>query len=333
MGEKIKIGVIGCGHWGPNHIRNFSSMEKSEVPICCDTNKDRLKTIKKMVPSIETTTELNDVISRDDITAVVVSTPVGSHYSIVKEALEAGKDILCEKPMTMTAGESEELIDLAEKNKKILMVGHVFLYNMGIRRIKDYITSGDLGRIHYIHCTRTNLGPIREDVNAVYDLASHDISICSYLLDAIPTSVKAKGGIFLQHKVEDVAFISLEYPDNILANIHVSWLDPRKIRHITVVGDKKMVFWDDLNATEPIRLYDKGVIQEPYYSDFGEFQLLPREGDVVSPKIKMMEPLKVQAAHFLECVEKRKVPMSDGQNGLEVVRVLNQIDTNIKEKK
>ena len=329
MGEKIQIGVIGCGHWGPNHIRNFSSMEQSEVPICCDTNKDRLETIKKMLPSIEATTELHDVLSRDDITAVVVSTPVGSHYSIVKEALSAGKDVLCEKPMTMTVKESEELIDLAKKNDKILMVGHVFLYNMGIRRIKKYITSGELGRIHYIHCTRTNLGPIREDVNAVYDLASHDISICSYLLDANPIDVTAKGGIFLQHKVEDVAFVSLEYPENILANIHVSWLDPRKIRHLTVVGDKKMVFWDDLNAAEPIRLYDKGVIQEPYYTDFGEFQLLPREGDVVSPKIKMMEPLKVQAAHFLECVQERKAPISDGQNGLEVVRVLNLIDANI----
>lgn len=330
MGEKIRLGVVGCGHWGPNHIRNFSAFENSEVPVCCDVNKGRLTAVKKMFPSIETSTDFREVVERKDIDGIVISTPVRYHYQVAQAALEAGKDVLCEKPMTQTVAEGEELISLAKKNNRILMVGHVFLYNMGIRRLKEYIKNGDLGQIYYIHCTRTNLGPIREDVNAVYDLASHDISICSYLLDANPIEVVAKGEIFLQHKVEDVAFISLGYPGKILANIHVSWLDPRKVRQITIVGDKKMVFWDDLNSSEPIRLYDKKVIQEPYYSDFGEFQLLPKEGDVIIPKINLSEPLKVQAAHFLECVKERKTPMSDGEDGLNVVRVLCKIESLLK---
>ncbi len=331
MGEKIRIGVVGCGHWGPNHIRNFSNLEQSEVPVCCDVNPDRLKAIGKMFPSIETTMKADELVKRSDIDAIVVSTPVRHHYEIVKAALDAKKDVLCEKPMTMKHDESADLVQRAKANGCILMVGHVFLYNMGIRRIREFVQSGELGRIHYIHCARTNLGPIREDVNAIYDLASHDISICSYLLDASPEQVVAKGGTFLAHSVEDIAFISLSYPGNVIANIHVSWLDPRKVRQITVVGDKKMAFWDDLNTSEPIRLYDKGVIQEPYYSDFGEFQLLPREGDVVSPKIKMQEPLKLQASHFLECVRERKTPLSDGENGADVVRVLNMIDDFIAE--
>ena len=326
MGEKIRIGVVGCGHWGPNHIRNFSNLEQSEVPVCCDVNPDRLKAIKKMFPAIDITTNIDELVGRKDIDAVVVSTPVRHHYEIVKAALEMKKDVLCEKPMTMKYAESKDLVKRAQSNGRILMVGHVFLYNMGIRRIREYIQSGELGRIHYIHCARTNLGPIREDVNAVYDLASHDISICSYLLGSAPENVVAKGGTFLKHRVEDIAFISLSYPSNVIANIHVSWLDPRKVRQITVVGDKKMAFWDDLNASEPIRLYDKGVIQEPYYSDFGEFQRLPREGFVLSPNIKLLEPLKLQALQFVECVRDRKAPMSDGENGAEVVRILNMID-------
>lgn len=330
MGEKIRIGVAGCGHWGPNHIRNFGNLEQSEVPVCCDVNPERLKAVKKMFPGIETMTAYEEMVKRNDIDAVVVSTPVRFHYHIAKAALEQGKDVLCEKPMTLNYAESRELIELARTKGRILMVGHVFLYNMGIRRIKEYIQSGELGRIHYIHCARTNLGPIREDVNAVYDLASHDISICSYLLGSTPGRVVAKAGTFLKHSVEDIAFISLGYPDNVIANIHVSWLDPRKVRQMTVVGDKKMAFWDDLNPNEPIRLYDKGVIQEPYYSDFGEFQLLTHEGDVLSPKVKMQEPLKMQANHFIECVRERKTPLSDGENGADVVRVLNMIDEFIR---
>ena len=210
------------------------------------------------------------------------------------------------------------------------MVGHVFLFNAGIQKLREIIQKNQLGKIYYIQCTRTNLGPIRGDVNCVYDLASHEIYICSYLLDSKPGKLIAKGEDFLQQGIEDLAFISMSYPQKTLVNIHVSWLDPVKVRKITVVGDKKMAIWDDMDPVEPIRIFNKGVVKEPFYENFGEFQFLTRDGDIHSPKIQVVEPLKNQAIHFLDCVENRTKPISDGQSGLNVVRILNRIQTALK---
>ena len=285
----IGIGIIGCGYWGPNHIRNFQSNKRSQVLAFTDTNEERLKKSTEMFPDIDPIPSVDQLLDRKDITAVVVATPTATHYNIVKKCLTRDKDVLCEKPLTLHIHESEELAALAQKRNRILMVGHTFLYNDGIKALKEYIKQGEIGTPQYIHLRRTNLGPIRNDVNVVYDLASHDIYIANYLLDAEPARVTAHGGTYLQPGLEDVAFITLEYPDNRLANIHVSWLDPKKDRMITIIGDKKMIVWDDLSV-ETIKIYDKSVqVGTKDYGSFGDFQLILKEGDVVLPIIWMRE--------------------------------------------
>ncbi len=327
----VKVGLIGCGHWGPNHIRNFNSLPNATVKSCADLEEERLVKMRTMFPGIQTTTDYNDILNDSEIDAVVVATPTGTHFDITRKALNSKKDVLCEKPLTISLDESKELVKLSEKNDRILMVGHVFLFNAGIQKLYELIQEGVLGKIYYIHCSRTNLGPIRSDVNVVYDLASHDIYICSYLLgNSYPTGVIAKGEDFLQPKIEDVAFISLSFPGKILANIHVSWIDPKKIRQITVVGDKKMAIWSDLDNEEPIKIFDKGVLKEPYYDNYGEFRLITREGDINSPKINLTEPLRGQSIHFVECVEKRIKPICDGESGYKVVEVLEKVQNALK---
>ncbi|MBN1916917.1 MAG: Gfo/Idh/MocA family oxidoreductase [Verrucomicrobia bacterium] len=327
----IGVAVIGCGQWGPNHVRNFTQLGGTTVVGVADLSESRLGAIKSAFPAVETTKDYRGLLGRDEVNAVVVATPTATHYAIVKEALEAGKDVLCEKPLTLTSAESAELTELAKANGRILMCGHVFLFNAGVRALREYVTSGELGRIHYIHSERTNLGPIRSDVNAVYDLASHDISICSYLLASHPVSAVARGKDFLQKGIEDLAFISLSYPHDVLANIHVSWLNPRKVRTITVVGDKKMAIFNDMDPAEPIRLYNKGVIKENYYTDFAEFKMMLHDSDILIPKIKMGEPLRTQATYFLDCVAKRRIDLSDGAFSTGVVRTLEMVQHSMAE--
>lgn len=328
----INIGIIGCGHWGRNHIRTFYHSEGAKVKICCDKDQSRLKALHNSFPGLMTTTDYKDVISDKHIDAVVIATPTAAHYQLVKAALLNGKHVLCEKPLTIKEKESKELALLAKKNKRILMVGYVFLFNNGIITLKDYIQKKKLGKVFYLHFTRTNLGPIRDDVDVIYDLASHDISIASFLLGRWPKGVSANAGFFLRKNISDTAFINLYYPNNILVNIHVSWLDPRKIRRITCVGNKKMAIWDDLNTSEPIRIFNKGVIKEPFYSDYGEFQLLPREGEVISPLIKLVEPLKKQNTRFLDCVKNDQGPFTDAMFGHGVAKVLEAVQMSIKNK-
>jgi len=327
----IGIAVIGCGQWGPNHVRNFAQLAGTTVVGVADLSEPRLNAIKAAHPGVVTTKDYRDLLRRDDVNAVVVATPTATHYLVVKAALEAGKDVLCEKPMTLRAAESAELTELAKANGRILMCGHVFLFNAGVRALREYVTSGELGRIHYIHSERTNLGPIRSDVNAVYDLASHDISICSYLLASHPITAVARGKDFVQKGIEDLAFISLSYPHDVLANIHVSWLNPRKVRTITVVGDKKMAIFNDMDPAEPIRLYNKGVIKENYYSDFAEFKMMLHDSDILIPKIKMSEPLRTQATYFIECITKRRIDLSDGAFSTGVVRTLEMVQRSMAE--
>lgn len=329
--KKINIGVIGCGHWGPNHIRNTSTYKKSRVLYCADLDAKRLNFVKEINPQIELLTDYHKILEDKNIDGVIVATPTNTHYKIVKDCLEAGKHVLCEKPLTTKHSDAEELVNLAETRKKILVVGHVFLFNAGVQTLRDYVQTGLLGKIMYINSVRTNLGPIRSDVNVVLDLASHDISIFSYLFETKPLNVIAKGESFYKQKIEDVAFITLTYPNKIIANIQVSWLDPQKIRQLTIVGDKKMVVWNDLNNVEPIKLYDKGVIEEPYYNDYGEFQLLLRENDVLIPKINLVEPLKAQDTYFIDCIEKNTEPdIASSRLGSEVVGIIEAINQSMK---
>jgi predicted dehydrogenase len=330
-GNVLRIGVIGCGHWGPNHIRVFSQLRESQVAACADLDPKRINAIQEQYPGIQSFKDYRQMLADAAIDAVVISTPTGLHHPMVRDALNAGKHVLCEKPLCLLATEATDLVSLAASKSLILMTGHVFLFNTGIIKLKELLKFCEAGRIHYLRAQRTNLGPIREDVNCVFDLATHDISIFNFLLDAAPEAVSAVGGTFLQDNIEDVAFISLRYPGNVLAHIQVSWLDPKKLREIVVVGDKKMIIWDDLASAGPITIYDKGVAREPYYDDYGQFHLLSREGDITIPKVRLDEPLKLQNRYFLQCIGEGKIKMSDGPFSISVVRVLEAVSQSMKQ--
>lgn len=287
-----------------------------------DVSETRLRQARKQYPDVDVTIDAETVIEGSGNDAVVIATPLGSHHNLVRRALLADKHVLCEKPLTRTSEEAKELIEIAASKRLVLMVGHVFMFNPGALFLKEEIARGELGRIYYVDLVRTNLGPIRQDVGAIYDLASHDISICNFLLEAQPSEVACNAAFYLQRDREDVAFLTLYYPNQVVANIHVSWLDPRKVRQVTVVGNSKMALWDDINTTEPLRLYDKGVAAERAYNTFGEFHMVLRDGNIVIPKVRMFEPLTREAHHFVSCVRERRPPICDGHTGLAVVRVL-----------
>lgn len=324
--RKWRIGVIGCGAWGPNHVRNFAALPNVALVGAADLREDKLARVAGLAPGIATFRSAAEMMAAAKPDAVVVSTPTRTHYEVVKQALEAGKHVLCEKPLCDTVADAEALVRLAAEKRLVLMTGHVFLFNRGILKLKELIQGGDLGRIYYLFARRTNLGPIRSDVNAVLDLASHDVSIYNHLLGAPPIQVSAVGRSFLQPGVEDVSIITLQYPDNVIASIHVSWLDPKKVREITVVGEKKMAIWDDLATLGPVMLFDKGVTRRQEYADFGEFQLLAREGDVVVPRVPAEEPLRSQSRAFIEALDAPETLKSDGRMGADVVRVLAAIN-------
>lgn len=321
-----RIGVVGCGQWGPNHVRSFSQSGRSRVVRCADRDPQRLAAMRRMFPGIETAEDGLALARADDLDCLVVATPPASHHALVSEALAHGKDVLCEKPLCSDSRQCAELVTQAEQAGRILMVGHVLLYHAAIRALHERMQDGSLGAVHYLHATRTNLGPIRQDVNAAMDLASHDLAVFGYLLGSLPESVSARGQAWLKPGVEDVVFASLHYPGQVLAKIHASWLDSRKVRRITVVGDAGMALWDDIDVTAPLTLYDKKVERDLAYENFGEFRLRTHEGDVRLPKV---EPLQAQSAHFLDCVERRTRPLSDGRNGFEVVCVLEAMARSI----
>lgn len=317
----VRVGVIGFGQWGPNHVRNLSMLEGVEVLQVCDSSESRLQAAGKLFRGVRFTKNPADVIQASDIDAVVIATPTDTHFALVKAAIEAGKDVLCEKPLARTSAECRELMALAAAHQRILMVGHVFLYNSGVLHLKADLERGAMGRIYYMDAVRTNLGPVRSDVGSIFDLASHDISIFNFLLGTQPLEVSATGNCVLQKGIEDVGFLTLYYPGNVVCHAHVSWLNPRKVRQLTIVGDSKMAVWDDMNNLEPIRYYDKGVTAD-HYASFGEFQMILRDGQIIIPKVKLSEPLMKQDAEFVNCVRTRHAPASDARVALAVVLVL-----------
>lgn len=326
----LKIGIIGCGHWGPNYIRNFSQLKASQVVSCCDLLRQNLDSIKRHFNSIELTTDYRKMFRDKRINAVVIATPAETHYQITKDALLNNKNVLVEKPLCLKYGDCEKLIRLAKAKKKVLMVGHTFLFNPAVRKLKEYIRNGALGEIYYLHATRTHLGLVRNDVDASWDLVPHDISIFSYLLEKMPVTVSATGGSFLRKPRQDVVFINLVYPGGIIANIHASWADSNKVREIQVIGSRARIVFDDLNNLEKIKLYKKGISVDRSYVNFGEFQLLLRDGDIISPKVDPQEPLRLQCQHFIDCVRRGKTPFTDGKNGAHVVKIMNAIDKSLK---
>jgi predicted dehydrogenase len=328
----VGVAIVGCGYWGMNYVRIFSELPDSRVVAVCDQRPDRLQEVARRFPGVYVTSQVDDAAAQPGVDAVIVCTEATTHYNITRRVLSAGKHILVEKPLTTSVVEAEELIGLAESKSVILMVGHTFVFNSGIQKVKEYMRRGD-GRVYYIHARRTNLGPIRRDVNALWDLAPHDIAIFNYLLDSTPEWVSAVGGKVLRNCREDVGFISLGYPGNILGHIHVSWADPDKAREVVVVkGDSRIVF-NDLNGVEQVRVFEKGVStveSEPL--NYGEARFQIRDGDIISPRIEPSEPLKNECRHFLECVRLGQHPISGGIEGRDVVRVLEAVNRSIQRK-
>lgn len=327
----LKVGVIGCGYWGPNLIRNFTQLKDSDVPVCADLSEDRLKHMKGLYPAIETTTNYAELMRRSDIDAVVIATPPDTHYALTMEALELGKHVFVEKPLARSGAESEEMVKRAAKLGLKLMTGHTFVYTAAVNKIKELIESGELGDIYYISTTRVNLGLFQENTNVVWDLAPHDVSILNYILDSMPVEVSAVGHSYIQKTVEDVAFLTFRYPNSVMAHVHVSWLNPNKIRKTTVVGSKKMLVYDDVSPLEKIRIYDKGVTVQPHYDTFGEFHLSYRFGDIFIPKLDDSEPLKIACQHFVDCVKNDAPMRSSGIHGHQVVTVLDAAMDSIRE--
>lgn len=325
-----KIGIIGFGYWGPNLVRNFTDMTECEVCAVSDLNPDRLKAFKTKYPEIAAYADYKEILKDAKIDGVVISTNLASHFQIAGDAFSAGKHVLLEKPVTTNVSDAKALLELAAKNKLVFMSGHTFLYNQAVRDTKTFMDDGALGKPLYIHAERTNLGPIRNDTNALWDLAPHDISIFLHLLGALPESVSAHGGCYLKPGREDVVFLTLKFPGGIIGNIHVSWLDPCKVRKITVIGDKKMLLFDDLNALEPIRIFDKGVEYPKEYGNYGDFRHILRDGDILIPKIKLTEPLRNECAAFIKAMDCLETPLSDGVLGEKVVKVLSAAQNSLE---
>ncbi len=324
----ITIAVVGAGHWGPNLIRNFHSGLTSRVKVVVDTRPQRLEALKVRFPDVEMTSDLDKVLADPEIQGVVIATPTATHHALCKKALNAGKHVLVEKPIAANMKDAEELAALSDKLGLVLMVGHVFLFNSAVRVVKKQVDAGDLGRLFYISMERTNLGPIRLDVNAAWDLAAHDVSIVDYWLGQGALTASAVGAAYINPGVQDVVFATLKYPNDVLVNLKTSWLNPRKGRDITVVGDRRMLTFDDMNLQEPIRVYDKGVTEEKVggvVDTFASFRASVREGDITIPKVPGGEPLKSECDHFLECIEKKKHPLTDAALGTRVVRALEAI--------
>lgn len=325
--------MIGYGYWGPNYARVFEESTDSAITVICDTQPERLERASSRFPQIETCRDYQEVLKRNDIDAIVVSTPATTHNNVARMALESGRHVLVEKPLATEVNQCEQLQLLAEKKSRVLMVAHTFLYNPGIQKLRDCVRSPAFGRVYYVHSTRTNLGPIRQDVNAIWDLAPHDISIFNYLLDEVPLWASAIGSCALGNPREDVGFITLGYANNVIGNIHVSWADPNKVRRVVAVGSFQRAVFDDLNDLERIRIYEKGISVGGMDADsFGEFKLLVRDGDIVSPKIQFSEPLKNQATDFIAAINKNGKPVSDALTGIHVVQTLKAIEASIRER-
>ena len=319
--DRIRVGVIGCGYWGPNLIRNFVEIPQSEVVIVSDLREERLSHIKASYPQIEVTKDYQELFDRD-LDAVVIATPPATHYQLAKECLQHDLHVLVEKPITTKSEHAEELIQIAKTNGLVLMVGHTFEYNAAVHTLKSLVDSGELGQIYYLDAARLNLGLFQREMNVMWDLAPHDISIMLYIMGHPPLSVSAHGMPFVFEGIQDVVYMNLVFPDNILAHIHVSWLDPCKVRRITIVGSKKMVVYNDILNLEKIKIYDKGVDPPPYTDNFGEFNCSYRYGDILIPNVRFIEPLRQECQHFLECIKNHTEPISSGQDGLDVIKVL-----------
>jgi predicted dehydrogenase len=326
--KPLKIGVIGYGYWGPKLVRNFQENPHSNVAVVADRDLSRLRQVHQAYPEIALTTDHRELL-RSDVDGVIVATPVMTHYPLALEALQHGKHVLVEKPLARTREQAEHLTEEAEKRGLVLMVGHTFEYNPAVEMLKKIVESGELGRIYYVNSARTNLGIFQKDVNVMWDLAPHDISIMLYVLGCDPVAVSACGESYVQQGIHDVARMTLIFPQKIQAHIHVSWLDPCKIRRTTFVGSKKMAVYDDVEMQEKIKIYDTGVDMPEHTDNYGEFQLSYRYGDISIPRVPLNEPLKIECNHFADSIVYKRQPRSNGVVGAKVVKILEAAERSL----
>jgi predicted dehydrogenase len=329
LSERIGIAVVGTGDWGANLVRNFASLPGTRLVSVCDADPQRLARTAAQYPGVRAVGDVADVARDPDVQGVVVAASAVSHYPLARALLEAGKDVYVEKPLTLEVAHAEELVRLAKTKGRVLMVGHLLLYHPGVQYLKKMVLDGQIGDLLYIYCQRVNLGKVRKDENALWSFAPHDLSVILYLMDQEPVDVAARGAAFLQAGVEDVVFVDLRFPSGQTAHVHVSWLDPHKLRKFTVVGTQKMMVFDDMEASEKIKVYDKGVDRAGQVVSYGD-ALTVRSGDILIPKISLQEPLRLECLHFVECVRERKRPLTDGIGGLRVVKVLDAAQRSLK---
>jgi predicted dehydrogenase len=317
----VRVAVVGAGAWGINHVRAMSRAKDADLVLVCDGNEAARTRAASIAPKVRLSAEFADVVTASDVDAVVLATPAKDHAEQARMLLNANKHVLVEKPMALDAADAHAVVSAAETHKRTLMVGHLMLYHPAVDKLKAMIDGGELGRVYYIYAVRVNLGRVRQDENALWSLAPHDVSMIEYLLGDEPDSVSARGGIYLQTRIEDVVFVNLRFRSGVTAQIQVSWLDPRKERRLTIVGAQKMVEFDDVHPVEKIRIYDKGVDRPPVFTEYAQY-LSIRNGDIHIPQFPMVEPLERQTRHFLDCVIHGKRPITDGHSALKVVRVL-----------
>src|SRR6516162_4478396 len=331
MERTLRVGVVGCGYWGPNLVRNFRQSADCQLKLLCDSSESRLSHMRRLYPEVAMTNKFEDLLNDRDLDAVVIATPVRFHYTMAKAALSVGKHVFIEKPIARTEAEGEELVSLAERQSLTLMVGHTFLFSPAVRRMKEIIEAGDIGEVQYIAARRLNLGLFQKDINVAWDLAPHDISIVLHLLEELPVSVSCQGSSHVTRGIEDVTMMYLGFRKNRCAFIHNSWLDPKKVRQMTVVGSQRMIVYDDTEPLEKLKIYDARVEVPPHYDSFAEFTYSYHYGDSYVPYIKQDEPLKLECQHFLDCIGEGAVPITNGRLGLEVVKILEAASESLKQ--
>jgi predicted dehydrogenase len=330
MRKSVSVGVIGCGYWGPLLVRNFRNHPDCHLKAVCDVSESRLKHMRGLYPDVEYLTDHEKFINGLGLDAVVIATPVKYHHALAKASLNAGKHTFIEKPMASTSTQCEELIEIAERKGLVLMVDHTFLYSSPVRKIVEIVQAGDLGEIRYINSRRLNLGLFQKDINVAWDLAPHDISIILHVLGEFPMAINCQGNAHVTPGIEDVTNMSLTFRKKRFATIQSSWLEPRKIREMTIVGTRRMIVYDDLQTHEKIRIYDVRVERPPHYDTFAEFQYSYYYGDSYIPRLQQEEPLKVVCEHFVDCIEKSAQPLTSGRQGLELVRILEAASASLK---
>ena len=326
----INIGVIGYGYWGPNIVRNFSSLDDTRVICVCDSNQGAMDRVRKSYPHVTVTCDYNDILTSPDVDAVAVVTPVSTHFELAKKALENGKHVFVEKPFTATVAQAEELISLAAKKKLTIMVDHTFIFTGAVRKIKQLIDEKALGDLYYYDSVRVNLGLFQRDVNVIWDLAPHDLAVMDYILDEKPVAVAACGKAHV-NGMEDTAYVTVHFKNNLIAHFNVNWLSPVKVRTTLIGGEKKMLVWNDLEADEKIKIYDKGV---EVRTKEAEYKMLVnyRSGDMYAPRVESSEALKIEAEYFVQCITENKTPINDGHAGLRVVKMLYACNESLRNK-